>query len=186
MNNGNHGIPAGMESDNDEDNDMVPDFLAEQFGHHGWNVNNMAHLFDGLDLAEFDIDDDFLDGDEDDDWFDEYYDSDFDYEDHEDKRKYVTGVFKTLEDSQVVLNKLAFHRNSSKEAESRLPRIFAGQTETYETLHKILEEIELLLKVWKNRVNHPLTAHLERKVEEVEEEPDSGLGVSWIYFFRYY
>ena len=96
----------------------------------------------------------------------------------------------TLEDSQVVLDKLAFHRDSSKEAGSRLPRIFAGQTETYETLHKLLEEIELLLKVWKNRVNHPLTAHLERKVEErqvLEDEPDlpgqvSVPGVPTFYF----
>ena len=93
------GIPAGMESDEDidaQDDEMMPDFIAEQFGHHGWNVNNMAHLFDGLDLAEFDIDDDdFLD-DDDDEWFDEYYDSDFDYEDNEDRRKYVTGIFKVL------------------------------------------------------------------------------------------
>ena len=48
-----------------------------------------------------------------------------------------------------------------------------------ECLHKVLEEIELLLKVWKKRVNHPFTAHLERKVaeEDLSEEPDSGFGV---------
>ena len=92
----------------------------------------------------------------------------------------------TLEDSQVVLDKLAFHRDSSKEAGSRLPRIFAGQTETYETLHKLLEEIELLLKVWKNRVNHPLTAHLERKMEEREHEDELDLpGVRYFFFLNH-
>ena len=91
--------------------------------------------------------------------------------------KILTGIFKTLEDSGPVLNKLTFHRESSKETGSRLPRILPGQTETYETLHKLLEEMELLLKVWKNRVNHPFTAHLERKPEENNKEPDSGANV---------
>ena len=93
-------------------------------------------------------------------------------------RKIVTGIFKTLEDSGPVLNKLTFHRESSKAMGSRLPRILPGQTETYETLHKLLEEIELLLKVWKNRINHPFTAHLERKPEETNKEPESGAHVS--------
>ena len=115
------------------------------------------------------------------DWYDEYYDSDFEFrsddEDEETSRKILTGIFKTLEDSGPVLNKLTFHRESSKETGSRLPRILPGQTETYETLHKLLEEMELLLKVWKNRVNHPFTAHLERKPEENNKEPDSGANV---------
>lgn len=166
-------IPAGAESDDDE----LPDLIAEQFGHHGWNINNVMNLYDvldlenDLDLVDFGDDDDFFDDDEED-WYDEYYDSDFDY-DHDDdeeevesQRKFVTGIFKTLEDSTPVLSKLTFHRESSKDAGSRLPRILAGQTETYETLHKLLEEIEFLLKVWKNRVNHPFTAHLERKNQD--------------------
>ena len=178
--------PAGAEPDSDGEDGELPDFIAEQIGHHGWNVNNVMNLFDGLDLAdyEFDIDpDDFFD-DDDEDWYDEYYDSDFEFrsddEDEEAHRKIITGVFKTLEDSGPVLNKLTFHRESSKDAGSRLPRILPGQTETYETLHKLLEEMELLLKVWKNRVNHPFTAHLERKPDEIIKEPDSGPSVSTI------
>ena len=68
-------------------------------------------------------------------------------------------------------------------------RLFKKKSPTYykktlfcvfvECLHKVLEEIELLLKVWKKRVNHPFTAHLERKVaeEDLTEDPDSGFGV---------
>ena len=48
-----------------------------------------------------------------------------------------------------------------------------------ECLHKVLEEILLLLRVWHKRVNHKFTAHLERKIaeEDLTEEPDSGFGV---------
>lgn len=172
----NNFIPAGAESDEED----LPGFIAEQIGQHGWNVNQVMHIFDGLDLddLEFDLDADEFD-DEDEDWYDEYYDSDleFDIDDEEEdvevQRKLVTGIFKTLEDSAPVLSNLTFHRESSKETGSRLPRILSGQTETYETLHKLLEEIEFLLKVWKNRVNHPFTAHLERKNESGNEEPES-------------
>jgi hypothetical protein len=55
--------PAGAEPDSDDEDGELPDFIAEQIGHHGWNVNNVMNLFDGLDLAdyEFDIDpDDFF------------------------------------------------------------------------------------------------------------------------------
>ena len=116
-----------------DDEDLPPEFLlADDFGHHGWNVNNMMNIFDELDLVGLDFDfddvDDFFDVDDDDeDWYDDYYDSDFEYrsdnEDEEARRKFVTGIFKTLEDSAPVLNKLTFHRDSSKEAGSRLPRI---------------------------------------------------------------
>ena len=129
---------------------------------------------------DVDDDDDMFDDFDDDDDYDDFLDSDFDYEDSdEERRKYVTGIFKTLEDSAQVLNKLTFHRESSKALGSRLPRVLPGQTETYECLHRLFEEIELLLKVWKKRVNHPFTAHLERKSPENEnsEEPDSGFGV---------
>ena len=37
-------IPGGMEEDDLEE---MPDFLLEQIGHHGLNVNNIHHLFDG-------------------------------------------------------------------------------------------------------------------------------------------
>ena len=52
-----------------------------------------------LDLVDFDVDsdwdDDFYDDDDDFDAFDDY--EDMDYEDSdEDRRKYVTGIFKTL------------------------------------------------------------------------------------------
>ena len=87
--------PAGAEPDSDDEDGELPDFIAEQIGHHGWNVNNVMNLFDGLDLAdyEFDIDpDDFFD-DDDEDWYDEYYDSDFEFrsddEDEEAHRKLV-------------------------------------------------------------------------------------------------
>lgn len=155
--------PGGAESDDDDEH-----HIYDQIEQHGWNVNNVMHIFDGLELADyeidFDADDDFY-GDDDDEWFEDYFDSDFEFrsddEEDEAQRKFVTGIFKTLEDSAPVLNKLTFHRDSSKDNGSRLPRILAGQTETYETLHKLLEEIEILLRVWKNRVNHPFTAHLE-------------------------
>lgn len=138
---------------------------------------------------DVDDDDDMFDDFDDDDDYDDFLDSDFDYEDSdEERRKYVTGIFKTLEDSAQVLNKLTFHRESSKALGSRLPRVLPGQTETYECLHRLFEEIELLLKVWKKRVNHPFTAHLERKSPENEnsEEPDSGFGVRKEYcIFRF-
>ena len=185
-------IPAGAESEDEEENVGalgMPDFIAEQFGHHGWNVNNVVNIFDDLDLHEFDIDDDFYDEDDYEDFYDDLESDDFDFlgsdNEHEEiRRKYVTGIFKTLEDSALVLNRLSFHRETSKETGPRLPRILPGQTETYETLHKLLEEVELLLKVWRNRVNHPFTAHLERKTEETSElEPDSGIGVSSAFRF---
>ena len=86
----------------------------------------------------------------------------------------VTGIFKTLEDSaQVLTSKLSFHRECSRTwAGPRLPRTLPGQTETYECLHRLLEEIELLLKVWKKRVNHPFTAHLERKTSNADKNDD--------------
>ena len=48
-------IPGGMEEDDLEE---MPDFLLEQIGHHGLNVNNIHHLFDDLDLMGFEMDDD--------------------------------------------------------------------------------------------------------------------------------
>ena len=94
-------IPAGAELDSDDEDGELPAFIAEQIGHHGFNVNNVQNLFDGLDLVdyEFDIDaDDFFD-DDDEDWYDEYYDSDFEFrsddEDEETHRKIITGIFNT-------------------------------------------------------------------------------------------
>ena len=74
--------PAGAEPDmsDEEDDGELGGFIAEQIGHHGWNVNNVMNLFDGLDLVdyEFDIDaDDFFD--DDDDYDDDYFDSDFEF-----------------------------------------------------------------------------------------------------------
>ena len=40
-------IPGGMEDDDLNDLEEMPDFLLEQIGHHGLNVNNIHHLFDG-------------------------------------------------------------------------------------------------------------------------------------------
>ena len=59
--------PAGAEPDSDDEDGELPAFIAEQIGHHGFNVNNVMNLFDGLDLVdyEFDIDaDDFFDDDD--------------------------------------------------------------------------------------------------------------------------
>ena len=78
--------PAGAESEDESEGDL-PAFIAEQIGHHGWNVNNVINLFDDLVDYEIDIDpdDDFYDED-DEEWFDEYFDSDLDFDDQ--------GIFK--------------------------------------------------------------------------------------------
>lgn len=167
------------ENDEVEDDDDVEEMFNAY--HNGlmddlMDVNHMAELFGGL-LGQHigDPDDDYDDDgffydDYDDEFDDDFMDSDFEFDSdendsNEEKRKYFTAIFKTLEDSNV-LSKLTFHRESSKPMGSRLPRIMPGQTETYETLYKLLEEVELLLKTWKKRVQHPFTAHLELKQPE--------------------
>ena len=112
-----HTSLQSLKMDNDEE---LPEILAQI--NDNWNIQNVQHIFDGntfwiiivyifatkylksksytdLDLVDFDVDsdwdDDFYDDDDDFDAFDDY--EDMDYEDSdEDRRKYVTGIFKTL------------------------------------------------------------------------------------------
>ena len=49
--------------------------------------------------------------------------------------------------------------------------------ETYESLHRVLKELEVLLKGWKRRSSHPFTAHLKRRSGGKTELSNSWLEV---------
>lgn len=71
----------------------------------------------------------------------DFTDDDSDYSDKEDHNK----IFISLQDSHV-LKKLNFHR-AVDDAKMRLPRTRKDKKETYESLYKVLDELETLLKV---------------------------------------
>ncbi len=159
-----NGIPAGMESSDEDDVvgfDLGPMMLEldEYVGGMNMNFGNVM----------FDVYDDFDDldlWDQDSQFSDDDYGDDFFIEENE-----RTDIFRTLEDSVPVLNRLTFHKDSTANS-SRLPRTLPNQTETYETLHRVLEELELLLKIWRKRIHHPFTAHLQRPSEKKENGVD--------------
>ena len=41
-----------------------------------------------------------------------------------------------------------------------------GKDECYEDLLRLLEELELLVRVWRRRTEHPYTAHLRSEAKE--------------------
>ena len=140
------------------------------------NLNIAAHVgLNGNDDMFNDVmfDDDFFD---DDDSFDDemgYFMSD--YEDDSDEGESESSerqkkIFCTLQDSFLVLPRLRFHKDqvithndNQQEKMFRLPRPSNDKPESYESLYRLLEELELLIKVWKRRVQHPFTAHLQRR-----------------------
>ena len=77
--------PAGAEPDmsDEEDDGELGGFIAEQIGHHGWNVNNVMNLFDGLDLVDYEFD---IDAD---DFFDDDFNQEFDNMEKDDREEFV-------------------------------------------------------------------------------------------------
>lgn len=105
---------------------------------------------------------DLLQGDFD---FDDIGDIDFDYDYYSDEDdEYFSDdenhnkIFVSLQDSHV-LKRLCFHRAF---APKRLPKARVARPETYEDLYRLLTEIEILLRTWKKRNAHALTAHITR------------------------
>ena len=113
-------------------------------------VERMCAILDDMDEDDFDL-----------------FSDDSDMSDAENRNM----IFCTLQDSGAVLPRLAFHREVS--GCMRLPRPLPKQTETYENLFRLFVEIELLLKVWKKRVEHPYTAHLQPTGEKSKESDSS-------------
>ena len=48
----------------------------------------------------------------------------------------------------------------------RLPHIVGDRVELYEDLFRLLEELELLVRIWRRRTEHPYTAHLRSESKE--------------------
>jgi len=82
----------------------------------------------------------------------------------------VKEIFVSLSDSHVV-KRLSFHKEV--EPMFRLPRVTPAHYPSYEELFRLLEELELLIKVWKRRLEHPYTAHISGP-EETAMNGDSG------------
>jgi len=110
--------------------------------------------------------------DSDDDDYDYLYDYDDedlfnDEVDDDNSRK----IFVTLQDSHVI-KRLSFHKKVC--GHFRFPHLVMGKDECYEDLLRLLEELELLVRVWRRRTEHPYTAHLrseaKAKVESVSGE----------------
>jgi len=66
-------------------------------------------------------------------------------------------IFVTLADSHNI-RRMSFHKKV--EGVHRYPRVEADTWPCYEELYRLLEELELLCKVWRRRVEHPYTAHI--------------------------
>jgi len=66
-------------------------------------------------------------------------------------------IFISLADSHNI-RRLSFHKKV--DGVHKLPKVAVGEFPCYEELHRLLEEVELLCKVWKRRQEHPYTAHI--------------------------
>ena len=121
---------------------------AQQFNVDNPNVGlNFLHVFGG------DNDFGFNPGDEE---MVELFDDDSDMDSYfEDDC--VQQIFTSLGDSHVI-RRLSYHKNGSH---FLLPRVLSSSEFCYEELYRLLEELELLCKVWRRRVEHPYTAHME-------------------------
>lgn len=178
-----------MEDDDGSDEGMLPIFgpNMEALGMLDFgNLNIAAHVgLNGNDDMFDDVmfDDEFFD---DDDSFDDemgYFMSDYEDDSEEgtsESSERQKKIFCTLQDSFIVLPRLRFHKDqplrpteSLKEKMFRLPRFNNEKHESYESLYRLLEELELLIKAWRRRVQHPYTAHLQRRVnhEKTNQEP---------------
>ena len=193
-----------MEEDDGSDEGVLPIFgpNMEALGMLDFgNLNIAAHVgLNGNDDMFDDVmfDDEFFD---DDDSFDDemgYFMSD--YEDDSDEGTSEASerqkkIFCTLQDSFYVLPRLRFHKDQTvrhndniQEKMFRLPRINGDKSESYESLYRILEELELLIKVWRRRVQHPFTAHLQRRSELLSSKTnddadlhDDAMSSNWIH-----
>merc|ERR1719270_1091112 len=67
-------------------------------------------------------------------------------------------IFTSLGDSHVI-RRLSYHKGAG--TSYQLPRVTPGSSYCYEEVYRLLEELELLCKVWRRRVEHPFTAHIE-------------------------
>jgi len=149
------------DEDTDEDigDDQLPPGLSHQLGQlilgaaHHFNADN-PNLDINFFAPVFGGDEDFgmNPGDEDMYLFDS--DSDSYMEDGEDS---VQQIFTSLGDSHVI-RRLSFHKNV--ENVYRFPRVTSSSDHCYEEIYRLLEELELLCKVWRRRVEHPYTAHI--------------------------
>ena len=142
-----------------QDDENLPPDLSDQLGQlilgaaqhfNADNPNlglNFAHVFGG--------DEDFgmNPGDEDMFLFDDS-DSDSYMEDNEDS---IQQIFTSLGDSHVI-RRLSFHKTVG--ATFRVPRVNCESVVSYEEVYRLLEELELLCRAWRRRVEHPFTAHI--------------------------
>ena len=182
---------GNMEEDDGSDEGMLPIFgpNMEALGMLDFgNLNIAAHVgLNGNDDMFDDVmfDDEFFD---DDDSFDDemgYFMSDYEDDSEEgtsESSERQKKIFCTLQDSFIVLPRLRFHKDqairptdSLQEKMFRLPRLKCEKQESYESLYRLLEELELLIKVWRRRVQHPYTAHLQRRNEVLPEKPNPEL-----------
>ncbi|XP_059087743.1 uncharacterized protein LOC131884102 isoform X1 [Tigriopus californicus] len=130
------------DSEADDELYIYPD--VELFGNPFHPHMDLLHGdFDFDDIGDIDFDYDYY-SDEDDEYF----------SDDENHNK----IFVSLQDSHV-LKRLCFHRAF---APKRLPKARVARPETYEDLYRLLTEIEILLRTWKKRNAHALTAHITR------------------------
>ena len=60
-----------------------------------------------------------------------------------------------------MLRRLNFHR-ALDNGRFRLPKVRHANQETYESLYKVLDELEIMLKAWKKRTEHVFTAHIQK------------------------
>jgi len=149
------------DGDTDEElgEDQLPPGLSHQLGQlilgaaHHFNADN-PNLDINFFAPVFGGEEDFgmNPGDEDMYLFDS--DSDSYMEDGEDS---VQQIFTSLGDSHII-RRLSFHKNV--ENVYRFPRVTSSSDHCYEEIYRLLEELELLCKVWRRRVEHPYTAHI--------------------------
>ena len=121
---------------------------AQQFNVDNPNVGlNFLHVFGGDNDFGFNPgDEEMVDLFDDDSDMDSYFEEDC-----------VQQIFTSLGDSHVI-RRLSYHKNGSH---FLLPRVVSSSEYCYEELYRLLEELELLCKVWRRRVEHPYTAHME-------------------------
>jgi hypothetical protein len=105
--------------------------------------------------------------------FDNPYDSDDDeYEFYDDddllnddfELENTRKIFVTLQDSTVI-KRLSFHKKDWKPRQNIGSTHYIPQSECYEDLYRLLEELELLVRTWRKRCQHPYTAHLRSEIK---------------------
>jgi len=141
----------------DDFEDELRDFIDAALVRPEFPPNLFLNIIAGEGLIfQYDMGGPF-DSDEDD---DEYFDEDdvFNEDFEEDKSR---KIFVTLQDSHII-KRLSFHRNGGH---FRYPHYLPESRECYEDLYRLLEELELLVRVWRRRLEHPYTAHLRSEAK---------------------